>query len=206
MEMVFLICAIIGGTILACQLVMTIAGISDDGMDVDDLPDDIAADDGGGVVDDHTHHDSSWLFGIISFRTIVAAITFFGLVGMASATSGASPVTSVLLAVVAGLAAMVGVHRMMLLLSQLREDGTFRIKNALGQRATVYVPIPAGRAGAGKIQLRTDDRIVEIKAMTSGSDKLPTGMRVEIVEIVSHDTIEVEPLATAEVESDSQMA
>ena len=61
-------------------------------------------------------------------------MTFFGLAGMASVKSGAAPVTSIVLAVVAGLAAMVGVHRLMLLLSQLREDGTFRIKNALGQR------------------------------------------------------------------------
>ena len=204
MEMVFLICAILGGTILACQLLMTIAGLGDDGMDVDDLPDDVAADDGGDAVHDHAHHDSSWLFGIISFRTIVAALTFFGLAGMASIKGGAAPVTSIILAVVAGLAAMFGVHRLMLLLSQLREDGTFRINKAVGQRGTVYVPIPASRDGVGKVQLRMDDRIVELKAMTSSAEKLTTGTRVEIVELISRDTIEVEPLATADVESDPQ--
>jgi len=205
MEMVFLICAIVGGTILACQVVMEIAGIGGDALDVDDLPDDMGADSESGA-GDHDHVDSSWLFGIISFRTIVAAITFFGLVGMATAKSGASPATSIVLAVLAGFAAMFGVHRLMLLLSQLREDGTFRIRKSIGQRGTVYVPIPAGHRGAGKVQVRMDDRIVELKAMTSGNDGLPTGTRVEIVEIVSHDTIEVEPLSSVEAENDPQLA
>jgi membrane protein implicated in regulation of membrane protease activity len=192
MEFTFLICTIVGGTVLACQLVMTIAGLGDDGLDVDDLPDDGA---------DHGHEDSSWLFGIISFKTIVAALTFFGLTGMASLRGGLSPVTTIALAVAAGFAAMVGVHRLMLLLSQLQEEGTFRIDSALGQRATVYVPIPGERAGAGKVQLRTDDRIVELKALTGSHERLATGTRVEIVEIISGDTIGVEPLVDSTAET-----
>jgi hypothetical protein len=193
MEMMFLICAIAGGTILVCQVLLTITGLSDEGAaDLDDVATDV--DD---LSHDQGHEDSSWLFGLISFRTIVAALTFFGLAGMASLKSGTAPVSAVLLGVGAGFLAMLGVHRLMLLLSQLRADGTFKIRDAIGRSATVYVPIPANRSGAGQVQLRMDDRIVELKALTGSHERLATGTRVEVVEILGEDMIEVEPVVEA---------
>ena len=87
MATVFLICAAVGGTILACQLVMTVLGFAGDMADVD-VPDDIDGGgdldlggdvDAGGDVGDAVHYDTSWLFGVLSFRTLVAAATFFNL-------------------------------------------------------------------------------------------------------------------------------
>src|SRR5436309_1090736 len=34
------------------------------------------------------HHGSSWLFAVISFRTLVAAAAFFGLTGLATQSAG----------------------------------------------------------------------------------------------------------------------
>ena len=37
----------------------------------------------------HSHgHGSTWMFGVISFRTVVAALTFFGLAGLAHRSAG----------------------------------------------------------------------------------------------------------------------
>src|SRR6188768_3215085 len=74
----FVLCAVIGGTILVCQFVLTLVGF---GHDVGDMAHDVSVDmhtdalaDAHGGGDGHGnesgHHGSSWLFGVISFRTI----------------------------------------------------------------------------------------------------------------------------------------
>ena len=90
----FILCAVLGGTILVCQFVLTLVGF---GHDVGDLGHDGSVDVHTDVHmdahtgDDHSQspqHDSSWLFGVISFRTLVAAAAFFGLAGLASESAG----------------------------------------------------------------------------------------------------------------------
>jgi hypothetical protein len=196
MYTVFLFCAVIGGTIFVLQFVMSLIGMGDDGLDmVDDIPDDVPSDFGdvgdaqGHVVD----HGSTWFFGVISFRTVVAALAFFGLAGLACVESGQSGPICIAVALASGGAAMYGVHWLMRLLYRLGHDGTVRIERSVGQCGTVYVPIPGARAGTGKVQLRVQDRIMEYQAMTSGPDKLPTGAKVVVVSIISPTTVEVEP-------------
>ena len=41
--------------------------------------------------DQAAHHGSTWLFGVLSFRTITAALAFFGLAGLAAQSAEASP-------------------------------------------------------------------------------------------------------------------
>lgn len=202
----FLICAVVGGTVLICQFVLTLVGLGD-GHDADfshDVPHDLSGGDvhagdahGGDAAghDAHGHHGSSWLFGVISFRTIVAAATFFGLAGLA-AESGGLPVTQQLFAgLVSGAAAMYGVHWLVRSLGRLGEDATVRVRAAIGQEATVYVPIPAGKSQAGKVQLRLQNRLVEYEAVTSSKEKLATGTKVRVVGVAGN-TLEVEPLAS----------
>ena len=83
MTTIYLFTALIGGTVLVCQFVLTLIGLGDTGFDLaDDVPDSADVDlaeagdfEGGG---DDASHGSTWLFGVISFRTLVAAFTFFG--------------------------------------------------------------------------------------------------------------------------------
>ena len=202
----FLICAVVGGTVLICQFVLTLVGLGG-GHDADfshDVPHDLSGGDihagdahGGDAAghDAHGHHGSSWLFGVISFRTVVAAATFFGLAGLA-AESAELPVTQQLFAgLVCGAAAMYGVHWLVRSMGRLGEDATVRVRAAIGQEATVYVPIPAGKSQAGKVQLRLQNRLVEYEAVTSGKEKLATGTKVRVVGVAGN-TLEVEPLAS----------
>jgi membrane protein implicated in regulation of membrane protease activity len=198
----FLICAIVGGTVLVCQFVLTLVGIGGDhGFDVShdvstDIGHDLSAD--GTGHDAHGNHGSSWLFGVISFRTLVAAAAFFGLVGLAAESAGQGPGPTLLLASAAGIGAMYGVHWIVRTMGRLGEDGTIRIHAALGQEGTVYIPIPAGKAQAGKIQLRLQNRLVEYEAVTSGPDRLTTGTKVRVVGIAG-TMLEVEPLGAASI-------
>jgi membrane protein implicated in regulation of membrane protease activity len=203
MGTIFLFFAVVGGTVLVCQFVLTMLGLWSDADIPDDLPDDVPHD-LGGIGHDLTHdvhtgdghdtahgHDSSWLFGIISFRTLVAAFAFFGLGGLTAHSAGSTLWVQLVVAFVSGAVAMFAVHGLMKMLGKLGEDATVRIHRALGQEGTVYVPIAAHKQRAGKVQLKLQNRLMEYEAITEG-DKLATGARVRVVAIRGN-TLEVEP-------------
>ena len=218
MEYVFLACAVVGGTIFVCQFILALVGFGTDDFDLaDQMPHDVGGVDighalggdaghelGGGDLG-HTdaagghghggHHGSTWLFGVISFRTVVAAITFFGLGGYAAIQSGRFSAIAIVFAVVCGGAAMYGVHWLMQLMYRLGQDRTLRIAQAVGQRGTVYVPIPGGNAGEGKVQISVQERLIECVAVTSEPRELPTGARVAVTRIISPSTVEVQLVA-----------
>jgi membrane protein implicated in regulation of membrane protease activity len=210
MAVFFLVCAVVGGTILLCQFGLTLVGFGgehgfDFGHDVshDFSWDSAHAATANGTPDlssenhaaDHSH-GSSWLFAILSFRTLVAAVTFFGLIGLAAQQAGQPLQIQLLLALAAGIAAIYAVHWLIRSIGRLGLDATQRVQNALGQEATVYVPIAAARAQAGKVQLKLQNRLVEYEAVTRNSAGLPTGTRVRVVGLTGN-LLEVEPLNTA---------
>lgn len=210
MPLLFMICAVVGGTILICQFVLTLIGLGGDhGVDFShDVAHDFAGGGGHDAVggdahtgDDGGHdgsqaHGSSWIFAVLSFRTLVAAFTFFGLVGLAAQSMGQNPGIQVVLASAAGIGAMYGVHWLMRTIARLGEDATLRVKSALGQEGTVYIPIAASRSQAGKIQLKVQNRLVEYEAITSSQERLPTGTKVRVVGLAG-STLEVEPIKAA---------
>lgn len=190
MEMLFLVSAVLGGTVFILQFVLAVVGFGADDIEfADDIPDDMPDDMPG-----DGSHGSTWLFGVISFRTIVAALSFFGLAGLGCSAGNLSAPLSLLIAIAAGAGAMYGVHYLMQTLYRLRHDGTVRIDRTVGQRGTVYIPIPANHTGLGKIQIRTQGRIMEYAAKTTAPERLKTGTTVEVVSVLSPMTLEVEPV------------
>jgi len=193
MQYVFISCAVIGGTILICQFVLTLIGLGGDSFDlVDDLPDGDLGDIGD--LEAGEHHGSTFMFGIISFKTLVAASTFFGLAGMVALTGGLELPMQLLIGVVCGGSAMVIVHWLMRTFFQLGQSGTLQISSTLGKTATVYIPIPGDNSGTGKVQIKVQDRLAEFAATTSAGDKLITGAKVVVVEVVDGSTLKVKPL------------
>ncbi len=201
METFFLLCAFIGGVILLFQFVMTLIGFGAeelglDGMDADhggmgDAADAAHATDAGG--DHHLmEHDTSSLFKMFTFRSMVAAVAFFGMAGMASSKAGLDSFTTLGIAAVAGAAALYFVAWMFQAMHRLTEEGNMRIERAVGLPGVVYIPIPGGKTGAGKVQLKLQNRIVELRAVTSEPDKLPTGASVVVVDVINANTVEVE--------------
>jgi hypothetical protein len=219
MYTVFLVCALIGGTVMVCQFVMTVMGI---GGDVD-LPDDVPTGDlhvGGDVhaggldsnsdwgdVDSshhHAAHGSNWFFVKLTFQTVVAALAFFGLGGLAAAGKGASTPMSLVVAIASGVAALYIVYWLMELIHRFDSKGNVEIGNAVGRQATVYVSIPAEGAGVGKIMLNLQNRTVELPAQTSEPQKLLPGATVVVLEILGPNLVEVAAIAKpVEAESSS---
>jgi hypothetical protein len=196
-ETIFFFSALVGGTILVCQFVLTVVGLGSE-FDYSDgvLHDAGSAADSHHGPDHQVGHDewTSWLFSVISFRTVIAALTFFGLAGMAGLRSGLGSFVSLSAAVLAGGGAMMGVHWMVSTLSRLRTDGTMRIARTVGARGSVYIPVPPKNEGQGKVQLKLNDRIVELRAQTSAEQRLPTGAMVVVTDVLGQDTVSVEPI------------
>ncbi|MBX3434384.1 MAG: NfeD family protein [Pirellulales bacterium] len=214
LDICFLTAAIIGGTVMACQFLMSVIGLGGESFDGDLSGGDAGAA-GGDLADlgdladgdQHTswsdaadgelqHPDSSWLFGVLSFRSIVAALAFFGFSGLTLRAAEFGPTASLFAAVLTGLAAMFGMYYVMRAIMRLASSGNENIMNAVGEHATVYIPIPAARAGLGKVQLTMQNRIVEFAAVTDDSESIRTGTAVEVVAVNGHDTLEVTRIAT----------
>jgi hypothetical protein len=139
------------------------------------------------------HGAADWFFGVLSFRTIVAAIALFGVSGEAALSGGLNTSTTLVIAVASGIAAMYAVHGLMHGLKSLDVDRTVRIERAVGLPGTVYLSIPGHRAGSGKIHLTLQKRLDELDAVTAG-ERLANGTKVRVVGVVGPATVDVEPL------------
>ena len=194
METLFLVCAVIGGTLLVCQFLFGLLGLGGhhDLGGGHDLHIDASHDVGHGDHPADDAHHGSVLVGMLTFRAVVAALTFFGLAGLAALGVGLPPVASLAVALAAGAGALVLVASLMRAIARLRSDGTVRVERTVGQTGTVYLSIPAHKAGVGKVTVVVQNRTMEYQALTAG-DELPTGARVVVAAVISPDTVEVLP-------------
>ncbi len=205
MTVLFTVCAAVGSTVMVVQFVLMMIGLSGEAFDADvsadfdaDMDVDFDADVDADIDPDaHGHVGSSWLFGVISLRTVVAALAFFGLTGLAAESAGIAPLQTLGMAVLAGLAAMYGVYYMISSLRKLRSEGTVHVRRSVGNHGTVYTSIPAEESGTGKIQLSLQNRTMEYLAQTSGHALSP-GAKVVVTDVITSNTVRVEPVMETE--------
>jgi membrane protein implicated in regulation of membrane protease activity len=182
----FLLCTIAGGAVLLVQLLGAVLGLGGDSFDGADL--DL----------DHPEGDSGVLFGLISFRTLVAALTFFGLFGLLGHSLQLPQIVQLGMAASGGAVALVLVWWLYRTMQQLGQDATIRIERAIGSEATVYTQIPGANRGAGKVMLNYHGRVDEYAATTAYPESLPSGTKVRIVNVHGGSTLEVEPVVVGE--------
>lgn len=178
MEHVYLICAVAGGTVLLLQtLLAALGGTAEVDHGADDALDTIAS-----------AHDS--FLKLLSFKTVVAFATFFGLTGRAARRAGWPTSTTLATAIAVGLLALWIVAWLMDALSRLQSRGNLELQDAIGHKARVYLTVPGRMSGPGKILLQLRDRMVESPAVTRGPE-LVTGAEVVVVGLRG-DALEVE--------------
>lgn len=209
MEQFYQVCAILGGTIFAGQFLLSLMGLAGDhDISGDSGGDHFGGDHSGGdhsgghdaAGGDAQHgntvgHDSatSSFVRMLSVRTVVAGLTFFGLGGLAANAWGSHPMGSLAIASGAGFAALYLVAWIMRALMRLRADGTAHIENAVGLSAVVYLTIPGHLAGKGKVTVTVQGRTMEYEAETK-HEMLPTETLVQVVAVSGSDTVEVIPV------------
>ena len=178
---VYFLCAVFGGTLMVLQFFLMMVGFGGGG------------DEGGDFGDSAEHASPGDIFKVLSLRTIVAGITFFGLGGLAGLTGGTSKPVSVLIALAAGLAAVYGVYYLYWSAARLKDDGSLSEKTLLGATGSVYVRIPPAKSGVGKVLVSQQGRTVEYEAVTAG-EELKTTTPISVVHIISSTTVEVAPV------------
>jgi hypothetical protein len=196
MGTVFMVCAIVGGTLIVCQFLLTLVGLGGDqdadhgGGDHGGGAEHAGAHDAGHHEHGGTDHGSAWFFSMLTLRTLSAAAAFFGLTGLAAHRAGFEDVPTMALACGAGVAAFFLVGWLMRFMHKLNMDGTARIDRAVGCRGSVYLSIPGAKAGVGKVHVSLFNRTLEYQAVTAQQD-LPTGAPIVVVSVIGPDTVEV---------------
>jgi hypothetical protein len=183
METLFLVCAGVGGTLLLLQLLASAFGIGGDHADAGhhDL----------GTHGDADHgNDGIWFLGLLTFRSICAAVAFFGLGGLTAEYYGLPEKSQLASAALCGFAALYLVATLMKLLYRMKSDGAVRIVHAVGRTGTVYLRVPGNKSGPGKVTLSLQNRTVELEAFTA-ADELPTGTPVRVVAVLGPSSVEV---------------
>lgn len=171
----FLVCALAGAGLLLLQLLG--AGLGDGDAD---------AQDGHAGAHEALSHGLH-LFGV---RSLTAGLALFGTVGWFALRAGWPLLVALPVALTVGLLAMLGVAVALRSMTRLESDGTLRLENALGLDGTVHLSVPEGDAGAGKVMLTLQGRLVELPAVTTGPE-LPTGAPVTVVDVRQGGVLEV---------------
>ena len=100
---------------------------------------------------------------------------------------------AVVLALIFGFLALVGIAWLMKLSLKLQSSGNLDLGYAIGKVGTVYIPIPAEMKGTGKINITIQERLVEVNAMTPAGRKIATGESVRVISTDETGILVVEP-------------
>ena len=157
---------------------------SADSMDTTDSTD--STDDFGG---DAQEVDGLRLFTV---RGIMAFLMLGGWVGFLFSRAGISEAISLICALASGVAALVLIAKLMQALMRLQEDGTTKVKNALGQIGQVYIRIPAEEKGKGKVNVTVQEKLCEFEAVTEKGETIKTGELVYVTDIRPGNVLVVE--------------
>lgn len=174
---VFWYIAIPSSLVFVIQMVMTFIGVdAGEGLEADF---DGNLDDAGGP------------FQFFSFRNLINFLLGFGWSGVAFYEIIEHRFLLIALAFMIGLGFVLIFFLIIRQLQRLAEDNTFRIQEALGKTAEVYLTVPAKRSGTGKIQISIKGTIKEMPAVTD-FETIPTGALVKIKSVDSENILVVE--------------
>jgi len=177
----FWVIALCASLVFLIQTIMTFVGLGTD-ADVDAGPMD-------GSVD--SMEDGS-LSGVFSFRNLINFLLGYGWAGALLYSSIEKGWLLQVVAIAVGLAFVLAFVFMFRQVMKLSHDGSFKMSEAVGLKADVYLRIPASRSGRGKVQVSVKGSVHEVDAMTDRNEEIATGAQVKIVKVLGDDLLLVE--------------
>lgn len=173
MSAFFLIIALVASAFLVVQILLMMFGVE---MDFDsDI--DVDAGDGG---------------GFLSVRSLTAFFGGFGWAGLAAQQAGWSNVASILVGLAVGGGFFFIAGFLFLQAKKLTTSGNVDYQSTVGSTGSVYLTIPAQRAGAGKVEVTASGRVSVVSALTDDQQDIPSQTRIRITEVVDATTVLVE--------------
>jgi hypothetical protein len=151
---------------------------------------------GGGIdeIADATDHDVTFDqdhgidFQFISIKNLVAFFSIFGWTGVALIHGGKSIGMIIVVSTLAGLLMMLIMASMVYYMGKLTEDSSLNLSNAIGKIGSVYLRIPPGRSGMGKVQINVQG-FQTLDAITDGEEEIKTGAVVEVVDVINNEVL-----------------
>jgi hypothetical protein len=128
---------------------------------------------------------------LFTFQGILAFLASFSWITIACLSGGFGTLSALFVGCGVGILMMFAVAKLIQLLMKLSDDGTVDFQNAVGIRATVYIPIPGDLAGEGKVIAEFQGAERECDAITAEKETIPTNTDV-IVTSVKGNTLVVE--------------
>ena len=180
MLQIFWGCAVISSLIFAIQFILTLLGLDHSDIDADiDFNTD-------------TDHDlgAGGSLNLFSIKNLIGFFVGFGWGGVCFSSAISSPFWLTVVATIIGaifVAAFIFIYKQT---RKLDQDGTFKIDECLNKTATVYLRIPGGENGKGKIQISINGSVLELDALTDDDD-IPSGQNVKVTEIINNSTVKV---------------
>jgi hypothetical protein len=172
--------ALVGSLVLGIQTLLMLFGMSDD-LHVGDVDTSPAGAHPAGL-------------SLLSVRTVAAFFSGFGWTGIALTKAGL-PVAVVLVGAFAvGGGLMLIIVWLMRTLTRLDSSGTLDYHNAIGQVATVCLPVPANLAGNGQVEVMVQGRLMVTQACTRHASAIPSQAKVKVTDQLDPTTLIVEPL------------
>lgn len=206
-EQIFWYIAIPFSLVLFIQMILTFAGMGGEDADVGGGESDISgldleADaDLDSISDMEVDTDSSLSdmdpsFHFFTIRNFIAFFTIFGWAGIAAIDYGLSKSWTIVIAVAAGIVAMISISALFYFIYKLQDSGGgVRIKNAIGKVGNVYIPIKANSGNIGKIQVNVQGGLREMQALTKEDEDLKTGTVVKVVGVISNSILVVSKMS-----------
>ncbi len=181
-QQIFALIALPSTVLIIIQTVLLLIGIggeSDTDVDVDDV-------DGIDLPDDG--------LAIFSVRGILSMLCITGWVAVALLETSLPAGVSIAIAIVCGIATLIGMAFLMRAINRLQSSGNIDIGNCIGKIGEVYIPVPAAGNGSGKVNITVQEKFSEFTAITTAGDQLKTGSYVRVVAVNEAGVLVVEPI------------
>jgi membrane protein implicated in regulation of membrane protease activity len=135
--------------------------------------------------------DGSVPFHFLTFKNVVAFFSIFGWVGIAAIDSGVTIWMAYLLATAGGIGMMLIMATIFYILAKANVDGTMKFKNAVGVSGEVYLTIPANRGSVGMVQVKIQNSLRTLEAITDDESDIPTGKIIKVMKVVNNNLLVV---------------
>ena len=173
--------AIVASAVFIIQSIMTFVGMDSETNFDGDFDGDMSADGAG----------ESTPFQLFTFRNLINFMLGFSWTAIALRASTESTSLMLVGGVVVGVLLVCVVMYLFKWMSGMQQSGTIEPEALVGCKGSVYLTIPAGRTGEGKVQITVRGAIREYNAMTEG-DRLPNESPICVVAVLNGHTVLVE--------------
>ena len=175
--------AIVASAVFIIQSIMTFVGMDSETNFDGDFDGDMSADGAG----------ESTPFQLFTFRNLINFMLGFSWTAIALRASTESISLMLVGGVVVGVLLVCAVMYLFKWMSGMQQSGTIEPEALVGCKGSVYLTIPAGRTGEGKVQITVRSAIREYNAMTDG-DRLPNEAPIRVVAVLNGHTVLVEKI------------